>query len=180
MSNYGVSVDSDTGRKSYMRFNSRPGESLTISGSMSFGAGDSRELENAVSRESRERESRERGGRAGGGGVMCFGVLAESECDNPKLCQQLLPIVDSLLGIYNTVYHTNNTNNTIRLSIPFTFHSGVGVIVCFFAYIWFQRYFLSATTFCLITMKIWWSSLLRGMTALAWRRSSAMTSLVCG
>lgn len=47
MQNYGVSTDS-AGRKSYMRINSRDGETITIS-NMSFSSDGSRDLTSAVS-----------------------------------------------------------------------------------------------------------------------------------
>lgn len=48
MQNYGETTDPDTGKKGYMRFNSRDGESITIS-NMNFSAGGSQELQGAVS-----------------------------------------------------------------------------------------------------------------------------------
>lgn len=48
MSNYGVSTDTKTGTKSYIRINSRAGESITLS-NVNFSSDGSRELKNAVS-----------------------------------------------------------------------------------------------------------------------------------
>eukprot|EP00731_Ephydatia_muelleri_P014137 Em0007g1447a len=46
MSNYGVSTDTKTGTKSYIRINSRAGESITLS-NVNFSSDGSRELKNA-------------------------------------------------------------------------------------------------------------------------------------
>ena len=55
MQNYGETTDPKTGKKGYMRINSRDGETITIS-NVNFSAGGSQELSNAVS-----------GGRSGRG-----------------------------------------------------------------------------------------------------------------
>ena len=61
MQNYGETSNPDTGKKGYMRINSRDGEAITIS-NVNFSAGGSQDLTNAVSREGRGRMERE-GGR---------------------------------------------------------------------------------------------------------------------
>ena len=48
MQNYGETTDPDTGKKGYMRFNSRAGETITIS-NMNFSAGGAQGLKGAVS-----------------------------------------------------------------------------------------------------------------------------------
>ena len=48
MQNYGETSDPKTGKKGYMRINSRDGETITIS-NVNFSAGGSQELKNAVS-----------------------------------------------------------------------------------------------------------------------------------
>ena len=48
MSNYGVSTDTKTGAKSYIRINSRAGETITLS-NVNFSSDGSRELSHAVS-----------------------------------------------------------------------------------------------------------------------------------
>ena len=50
MQNYGETSDPKTGKKGYMRINSRDGETITIS-NVNFSAGGSQELTNAVSKE---------------------------------------------------------------------------------------------------------------------------------
>ena len=49
MQNYGETTDPKTGKKGYMRINSRDGETITIS-NVNFSAGGSQDLSNAVSR----------------------------------------------------------------------------------------------------------------------------------
>ena len=48
MQNYGESTDPKTGEKGYLRINSRPGETITIS-NVNFSSGGGKELSDAVS-----------------------------------------------------------------------------------------------------------------------------------
>ena len=48
MQNYGESTDPKTGEKGYLRINSRPGETITIS-NVNFSSGGTKELSDAVS-----------------------------------------------------------------------------------------------------------------------------------